>query len=100
MTADADPAHRGAMSNDNVLPQQKMPKLIVVAAFDQDDEGGLVKAFEPAQQQTEDRAIRLAKSLAAKHSAVIAWSREANPDIGEYGPPTILFQNGEVPEME
>jgi hypothetical protein len=31
---------------------------------------------------------------------VIAWSREANPDIGEYGPPTILFQHGDVPEME
>ncbi|MGO4843242.1 hypothetical protein AB4144_64305, partial [Rhizobiaceae sp. 2RAB30] len=72
------------MSN-NILPQQKMPKLIVVAAFDQDDEDGFVTAFEPAQQQTEDRAIGLAKSLATKHAGVIAWSREANPDIGEYG---------------
>ncbi|XJO03796.1 hypothetical protein ACHMW7_08835 [Aminobacter sp. UC22_36] len=31
---------------------------------------------------------------------VIAWSREANPAIGAYGEPTILYQHGEVPDME
>lgn len=40
------------MSN-NIQPEQKMPKLIVGAAFDQDDEGGFVTALEPAQQQAE-----------------------------------------------
>jgi hypothetical protein len=80
--------------------QSKPIKLIVVAAFDKDDEGEFVSAFGPAEQQSEDRAVRLAESLAGKHAGVIAWSRDAKPDIGEYGPPTILFQNGEVPEME
>ena len=46
-----------------------------------------------------DRAI-LARQLAEKHAGVIAWSREANMDLGEYGEPTILFQHGEVPDME
>jgi len=45
-------------------------------------------------------AIRTAKALADKHAGVIAWSREANPDIGEYGEPTTLFLSGEVPDME
>jgi hypothetical protein len=31
---------------------------------------------------------------------VIAWSREANSAIGEYGEPTTLFLSGEAPYME
>ena len=77
-----------------------MPKLIVVAAFDLDEEGELQPAFGPADQISEDRAVRVVKALADKHAGVIAWSREANPQIGEYGPPTVLFQSGSVPDME
>jgi len=78
----------------------RMPKLIVVMAFDRDDEGELQTIFGPVEQQSEDRAIRTARTLADKHAGVIAWSREANLDLGEYGPPTVLFQHGEVPDME
>jgi len=38
--------------------------------------------------------------LAAEHIGVIAWTREANPAIGEYGEPTILLQAGDIPDME
>ncbi|KQZ97784.1 hypothetical protein ASD64_16380 [Mesorhizobium sp. Root157] len=86
--------------SDDVLPQRKMPKLIVVMAFDKDDDGNLLTAFGPADQRTEERAVTLARSLADKHVGVIAWSREANPDLGEYGPPTTLFTAGDVPDME
>jgi hypothetical protein len=82
------------------LPQAKTPKLIVVVAFDRLDDGELLTAFGPADQQSEERAIRLARTLATKHTGVIAWSREARPDIGEYGPPTTLFVSGDVPDME
>ncbi len=44
---------------------QKNPKLIVVIAFDRGDDGELFPAFGPADQQSEDRAIRTAKALAA-----------------------------------
>lgn len=81
-------------------PQTKLPKLIVVAAFDRNEDGELIPAFDPQQQQSEERAVRLAKALATKHTGVIAWSREANPAIGEYGEPTTLFQHGDVPDME
>ncbi|MCX8282449.1 hypothetical protein OSJ77_19855 [Phyllobacterium sp. 0TCS1.6C] len=75
-------------------------RLIVVMAFDRSDEGDLIPAGEPTQFDSEDRALRTARDLAAKHESVIAWSRDAQPDVGEYGLPTVLFQQGEVPDME
>ena len=88
------------MARETITPQQKLPKLIVVVAFDADEEGDMQPVFGPAEQVSEDRAIRTAKTLAQKHAAVVAWSREANPAIGEYGEPTVLFSHGPVPEME
>jgi hypothetical protein len=75
-------------------------RLIVVMAFSRSDDGELVPAFDAMQFDSEDRALRSARELASKHVGVLAWAREAEPDIGEYGPPTVLFQSGEVPEME
>jgi hypothetical protein len=86
--------------SDSLLPQRKMPKLIVAAAFDRGEDGELLPAYGPAEQQSEERAVRVAKSLATTHAGVIARSREANPAIGEYGSPTTLFQAGEVLDME
>jgi hypothetical protein len=75
-------------------------RLIVVMAFSRSDVGDLVPAFEAMQFDSEDRAMRSARELAGKHTGVLALSREAQPDVGEYGPPTVLFQSGEVPDME
>jgi len=41
------------------------------------------------------RHYRTSKELAPKHAGVIAWSREARPDVGEYGEPTTLFLSGD-----
>ena len=38
--------------------------------------------------------------IADKHAGVVAWSRDADPMVGEYGLPTIHYQNGQIPEME
>ena len=76
------------------------PKLIVLAAFDEDEDGNLKPVFDPRQVDNEDRAKRDAKLLAARHTGVIAWSREADPSLGEYGDPVILYQHGKIPEME
>lgn len=78
-----------------------MPKLIVLAAFDRDpDTGELVPAFEPKEMPDEDRAKRMARDLKDQHTGVIAWSRTADPDMGEFGPPETLAVYGEVPDME
>jgi hypothetical protein len=80
--------------------QPKLPKLIVVMAFGRDAEGELQTVFGPVDQQSEERAVRIAKGLAAKHDGVIAWSRIADIALGEYGEPTVLFTAGSVPRME
>lgn len=84
----------------SIAPPPKMPKLIVVVAFDRGEDGELVDAFGPAEQQSEERAVRTARGLALQHVGVIAWSREANPALGEYGEPVVLFTYGHVPDME
>ncbi|MES0049220.1 hypothetical protein [Mesorhizobium sp. M0053] len=86
--------------SDNVLPTQAKPKLIVVAAFDRGEDGELFTAYGPSDQQSEERAVRTAKALSSSHVGVIAWSRDADPALGDYGPPTTLFVSGDVPDME
>ena len=86
--------------SDHVMPEQKKPKLVVVVAFDRDDDGELFTAYGPADQQSEERAIRTAKGLSSNYVGVIAWSRDADPALGDYGPPTTLFVSGDVPDME
>ncbi len=49
---------------------------------------------------SEHRAIRTAQALAGRHAGVIAWVRDIQPEIGEYGPPTTLFVHGDLPDME
>lgn len=77
-----------------------MPKLIVILAFDYDDEGNLVEAIEPQEASSEAAAINRAKRLAEKHAGVVAWSREADPDLGDYGDSVELFRAGDVGEID
>lgn len=92
--------HRMPQST-GVLPEPKLPsKLVVLCAFDRDEEGALQPAFEPREMPDERRAVTLAREMSHRHVGVITWSREANPSIGEFGAPTILFQAGDVPEMD
>ena len=71
-----------------------------MAAFDEDDEGNLIPAFNAREITDAARAKREAQMLAGKHAGVIAWQRTADPSIGEYGPTEVLFQLGKLPEME
>ena len=75
-------------------------RLIVVIAFDRNEDGELIRAFEPRQFESEARAKHEARLLSEKHDGVIAWSRSAEPDLGEYGEPVQLALYGDVPDME
>jgi hypothetical protein len=75
-----------------VLPQQQK--------FDRGEDGELVPAFEPREVSSEEKAVREARSLAERHVGVITWSRSADAKLGEYGDPVLLFQFGDVPEMD
>jgi hypothetical protein len=76
------------------------PNLIVMAAFDENDEGDLIPAFDAKQYDSAERATREAKTIKDRHAGVIAWSRDADPLLGEFGPPIVLFQSGKIPDME
>jgi hypothetical protein len=55
------------------LPVPKLgQKLVVLMAFDRDEEGALQPAFEPRQMPDERRAIQTAKEMATRHVGVIA----------------------------
>lgn len=56
-------------------------KLIVLMAFDRDDEGELQPAFEPREMPDERRAQSAAHDLKVRHAGVIAWVRDANPAL-------------------
>jgi hypothetical protein len=83
------------------LPVAKIEqKLVVLMAFDRNEEGALQPAFEPRQMPDERRAIQSAKEMATRHAGVIAWSRSADARIGDYGPPVELYRAGDVPDLD
>lgn len=82
------------------MANERPAKLIVVMAFDRNEDGELVTVFGPQDFPTEERAIRAAQAMAPHNAGVIAWSRDADPNAGEYGEPTTLFQSGEIPDLD
>ncbi|HTN63991.1 MAG TPA: hypothetical protein VL147_20950 [Devosia sp.] len=74
--------------------------LIVLLAFDKGEDGELMPAFEAREMRDEGTAVRTAKELARRHVGIITWSRMADLVNGEFGEPVVLFQHGDVPELE
>ncbi|MGJ8529367.1 hypothetical protein [Maritalea sp.] len=60
------------MKHASRLEGQKTPRLIVVAAFDHNEDGELVQAFDPLQMQSEGTAINKARLIAGDRAGVIA----------------------------
>ena len=83
-------------------PEPKLKTLVVLTAFVRDEEGELRPAFEPRELPSEDKARMDGRRMAAQdtYAGVIAWSRTADLVNGEFGEPIVLFQHGEVPQME
>ncbi len=83
-------------------PEPKAPPstLVVMWAFDKNDEGDIVPAYEPREMPDERRAIAAAKLAAVTHIAAIAWKRAVRPDRGEFGEPEVLFRHGPVPDLD
>lgn len=83
-------------------PEAKLKSLIVLTAFVRDEEGELRPAFEPRELPSKDKAKMDGRRLAAQgtYAGIIAWSRSADLVNGEFGEPVVLFQHGDVPDME
>jgi hypothetical protein len=84
------------------LPVPKAPKmkLVVLMAFDRGEDGELLPAFEAREMPDERRAVQTARELAHRHDGVIAWARDANPALGEFGVSEDLFRAGEIPDLD
>ena len=81
-------------------PAAPPQKLIVLLAFDKGEDGELMPAFEAREMRDEADAIRTAKEIARRHVGVITWTRTADLVNGVFGGPVVLFQSGDVPELE
>jgi hypothetical protein len=81
-------------------PVQKSTTLIVLAGFEKGEDGELRAAFEPQQMPSEHAAVQRARLMSKGYAGVIVWTRPADPDRGDFGEPEVLFQAGEVPDLE
>jgi hypothetical protein len=81
-------------------PVLKPTTLIVLAAFNRNSDGALVPAFDPREMLSERSAVEQAKAKVGAFAGIVAWTREAKPEEGEFGDPVVLFRHGDVPEME
>ncbi|MHA6692477.1 hypothetical protein [Devosia sp. A449] len=82
------------------VPMIKSTTLIVLAAFERGENGDLFPAFEAQQMPSEHAAIARAKLMSRSYAGVITWKRPPKPDEGEFGEAEVLWQHGDVPEME
>ncbi|MFN7093278.1 MAG: hypothetical protein ACK4P4_22350 [Allorhizobium sp.] len=69
-------------------------------AFREDERGQIIQASVPTQAPSALDAIRLAKQLEPTTIGVIAWSRRAEPAIGEIGPPVAIYTAGRIGDFD
>jgi hypothetical protein len=50
--------------------------------------------------QTSAGLVLRAKEIAHLHAGVIAWSREMNAAIGDFGPSQVLCRHGAIPDLD
>ena len=70
----------------------------VALAFKRSEDGGEIVACEAIEMRSAEQAIQTVVSLAAKdeHCGAIAFSRTADPNLGEFEDAVILKTVGEV----
>lgn len=91
---------RFQQQSTGTTPVIKSTTLHVLMAFDRGEDGELKPAFEAQQMPSEHAAVQRAKLMSRSYAGVIAWSRPAKPDEGEFGEPVVLYQHGDVPDLE
>jgi hypothetical protein len=73
---------------------------ISIFAFDLDETGHPVQAWETVVAATEAEAIDEAKELAKTHAGVLVVKREGHPAIGEEGDPIIVYHTGRIGDFD
>lgn len=75
-------------------------RTVYIVAFDLDDRGQAVPAFEPRVATGEAAAIEEAEDLARQHSGVVVWRRDNDPVVGEEGEPELIFSVGKIGDFD
>jgi hypothetical protein len=89
------PRYRG---RERTMPG--VQKSIELSAYNKDEHGTLIPAFEPRQMKREETAVYIAQTLVKDYDGVVVWRSEKSHAIGEQGPSVNLFRSGLVPEFE
>ncbi|MBW9114040.1 hypothetical protein JNB88_10360 [Rhizobium cauense] len=74
-------------------------KTITLSAFDVDESGTLIPAFEPMQMRAEETAVYLAETMVNDHIGVLVVEQISEPGVGEVGDTIILFRYGRTPDI-
>lgn len=75
-------------------------RIVYVVAFNVDDRGQAVRAFEPCVASSEAAAIEEAEDLARQYAGVVVWRRENDPAVGEEGEPEVVFSVGRLGDFD
>ena len=71
-----------------------------IFAYDLDDRGEPVQAWETVVADTETQAIAEAKEAAARHAGVLVVRRDGRPAVGEEGDPVVVFRLGRTGDFD
>jgi hypothetical protein len=71
-----------------------------IFAFDLNERGDPIQAWETVVDDTEAEAVDHAKELAKRHAGALVVKREGHPAIGEEGDPIIVFQTGRIGDFD
>ena len=69
---------------------------ISVFAFDLDDRGQAVQAWETVVDASDTEGIEEAKQMASSHAGVLVVRRDGNPVVGEEGDPVVVYRSGKT----
>lgn len=70
--------------------------IVMFVAFDRNDRGEAIPAFEARQATDEAEAVHAVEILGMRHAGAIAWRRDSRPAIGEIGEPDIIATRGAI----
>ncbi len=71
-----------------------------IFAFDLDDRGQPVQAWETVVGGTEAEAIAEAQDAVFRHAGVLVVRRDGSPSVGEEGEPIVVFQAGKTGDFD
>ena len=71
-----------------------------IFAYDLDDRGEPIQAWETVVSGTEEEAIAEAKEATSRHAGVLVVRRDGRPAVGEEGDPVVVFRAGRIGDFD